>query len=193
MARKISTIKRIRVLGDFMMFGIFVCLLIIFLTAYFNGLNSDNYTTEVDINSKNEAHVEFIILIIILLPIFFLTTLWSFLDWKSTWKAREQIRFQDYYYEVEAPPRRDVETILMKCSACKEVFGVTAVEDEMNIECPNCNKKGSIKVPPSYRRRSRDTPSWGREDEIDFPGHHEDDYSRGKSPKVRIIKDIRDR
>ena len=188
MPSKITTIKRLRVLGDFMMFGIYICLLIIFLHAYINGVYNGNYTTMVDINSKNEAHVEFFVLIVILLPIFILTIIWSFLDWKATWRARDQIRFSQYYFEPERnrPPERELDTILMRCSACNEVFGLTSVEDNMHIECPHCGKSGNVKIPPSYRRPPPGPPRGYTSD------YDRDDDDRSGSPQVRIIKDIRD-
>jgi DNA-directed RNA polymerase subunit RPC12/RpoP len=195
MPSKITTIKRIRVLGDFMMFGIFICLMIIFLNAYLNGLSNDNFTTLVDINSKNEAHVEFIILIVVLLPIFFMTTLWSFLDWKATWRARDAIRFQQYFMETESPRRKEIDTILMKCSACQGVFGVTAADNEMNIECPHCGKVGYMKLPSTHKTKKR--PGRGGADSDDIGDDRtytlDDDDDSGSSPRVRIIKDIKDR
>jgi phage FluMu protein Com len=192
MPSKITTIKRIRVLGDFMMFGIFVCLLIIFLHAYINGMLNGNYTTIVDINSQNEAHVEFILLLVILMPVFIMTTIWSFLDWKATWKARDNVRLSQYYFEPESITPRNVETILMRCSACHEMFGVTAVEDNMKIECPHCRKVGRIKLPSKKSGKSAvDTKMHGRIKYDDAGRRHSDDDT-GKGPKVRIIKDIRD-
>lgn len=194
MPGKITTVKRIRVLGDFMMFGIFICLVIIFLHAYLNGVFNGNYTTMVDINSKNEAHVEFFLLIVILLPLFIMTTIWSFLDWKATWRARDQIRFQQYYLEPEMDrqPKKELDTILMKCSACHEVFGLTSVENDMHIECPHCNKVGFVKVPQSYERRPAGRPP-KRETARDRPRMQDDFDSESRGgPQVRIIKDIRD-
>lgn len=191
MTSKISTVKRLRVVGDILMFSMFICLLYVFLHAYVNGLNDDDFTTTVDINSKNEAHVEFFILIVVLLPIFFLTTIWSFIDWKATWRARDNIRFEQYFVEPERPRRHELETVLMKCSACNGTFGVTSVENEMTIECPHCNKVGLMKVPSSDRRRpSRNRNS--REIYFDIDRSYTDDDESDGAPKVRIIKDIRD-
>lgn len=190
MPNKITTIKRIRVLGDFMMFGIFICLLIIFLNAYLNGVFNGTYQTMVDINSKNEAHIEMFILIVVLFPIFIMTTLWSFLDWKATWKARDNIRFQQYFFETDNSRTAISETLLMRCSACNEMFGVTGVENEMTIECPHCNKTGMVKLPPASKRG-------------DFGKPRAPEYRPGPAPdsgegtgdsselQVRIIKSIR--
>ena len=185
MPSKITTIKRVRVMGDFMMFGIFICLLIIFLHAYINGWQNGNYQTIVDINSRNEAHVELIILLFILGPLFRLTTLWSFLDWKSTWRARDHIRFEQYYFESEPqkPKKKPEETILMRCSGCGEMFGVTNVSEEMRIECPHCKKSGVVKIPAGRGKPPRTIPvSEGIVDDQD------DDQA--DSPRVRIIKNI---
>ena len=167
------------------MFGIFICLLIIFLHAYYSGVTGGAYQTLVDINSKNEAHIELALLLGILTPIFILTVLWSFLDWKSTWKARDHIRFEQYYFEPERTPKKRNDTILMRCSGCQEMFGITGVEHEMRIECPSCHKSGTVKLPPSRREASEP----GRELLDD---HIEPDGDTSDSPRVRIIKTIRD-
>ena len=193
MPSKITTIKRIRVLGDFMMFGIFVCLMIIFLHAWLNGILNGDYTTLVDINSRSEAHVEFFILLVVLLPVFIMTVVWSFLDWKATWRARDQIRFNQYFFEPDEPAPRTMETILMRCSGCHEVFGVTAVENQMNIECPHCGRAGLVKLPDSFLKKSPTPagPTGARAAPRDYTARGDFDSTEG--PQVRIIKDIRDR
>jgi DNA-directed RNA polymerase subunit RPC12/RpoP len=175
------------------MFGIFVCLMIIFLHAWLNGILNGEFTTMVDINSRNEAHVEFFILIVVLLPIFIMTVVWSFLDWKATWRARDQIRFNQYFFEPDEPAPRTMETILMRCSGCHEVFGVTAVENQMNIECPHCGRSGMVKLPDSFLKKSPQyaAGSPGSAPARDYsPG---EDFDSSDGPQVRIIKDIRDR
>jgi len=168
-------------------------MLIIFLHAWLNGIFNGDFTTIVDINSRNEAHLEFFILLIVLMPIFIMTIVWSFLDWKATWKARDQIRFQQYYFEPDEPSPRTMETILMKCSGCTEVFGVTAVEDQMNIECPHCGRSGMVKLPESFLKsrtvdRGAVAPGGGT-----VTSRRRADYDTSDGPQVRIIKDIRDR
>ncbi len=87
MAGKIDTMKRLRVFGDFLMLGSFLMLLWLFVSAYL----SNSFSTTVHINNYGEAHVEMILMLFFLLPLFLLTTALSFLDWRQTWKAKGRI------------------------------------------------------------------------------------------------------
>ena len=70
----------------------------------------------------------------------------------------------------------------LRCSGCSEIFGVTALENEMDIECPHCGKGGLVKLPPSKTRHTGSRVSGDK----NFEGDGTD------GPQVRIIKDIRD-
>jgi DNA-directed RNA polymerase subunit RPC12/RpoP len=119
-----------------------------------------------------------------------MTTIWSFLDWKATWRARDSIRFSQYFFEPEIPQKK-LETILMKCSACAGVFGVTAIENEMKIECPHCGKSGLVKMPKRPSGGSPDRLDDARRDRPDRPDRQSTRRGREEEPYVRIIKDIR--
>ncbi|MEE9150773.1 MAG: hypothetical protein V3U20_02950 [Thermoplasmata archaeon] len=92
MVGKIDTIKRLRLFGDFLMLGSFLLLLWLFLSAYL----SSEFNTTVHVNNYGEAHIEMIVLVFFLLPLFLFTTALSFIDWRQTWKARQKILSQKY-------------------------------------------------------------------------------------------------
>lgn len=163
MAGKIDTMKRLRLFGDFLMLGSFLMLLWLFATAYLS-----NFTTTVYINNYGEAHVEMIIMVFFLLPLFLITTALSFLDWKQTWRARGRIA-QETHITVEEPGayRVFVEENLV-CSHCRNEFTVKGPDSGGMITCPRCGAQGW------YTPRDTRQVSW-------------DD----RGPKVKIIKNIR--
>ncbi len=161
MQGKIDKMKRLRVIGDFLMLGAFFMLISLFLSAYL----SNNFRTTVHINNYGEAHIEMIILVFFLLPISLITVTLSFMDWKQTWKAKEKI-MSDRYLLMETPimeaPIHDhvpvSETLV--CPRCKARFGARMNYTDGRIMCPACGLSGV------YSARTKD-------------------------PRVKIIKDIR--
>ncbi len=163
MVRKIDTLKRLRLFGDFLMLGIFLMLLWVFLTAYLD----NEYATTVHINTYGEAHIEMIILIFILLPLFLITTALSFIDWRQTWKAKERILSQRYLLmdaSMQRPSMSEVEVI---CPRCEDMFFVSVPYSGGSITCPTCGLMG-----------------WYSPSEAEDPG-------MGEKPNVRVIKNIR--
>lgn len=163
MVRKIDTIKRLRLMGDFLMLGAFLMLLWLFLTAYL----SNNFSTTVNINEYGEAHVEMIVLVFFLLPLFLFTTALSFLDWRQTWNARKKIMYQKYLL-VDGPiPYQDFPKDILICPRCYDRFEAGINYSGGKITCPNCGLKGSYKL-----------------NHVDIQGNND-------KPTVKIIKDIR--
>ena len=139
MVKKIDTIKRLRLFGDFLMLGTFLLLLWLFLSAYL----SNDFSTKVHINNYGEAHVEMIILVFFLLPLFLFTTALSFLDWRQTWKARSKIMAQKYLLQeapryYQRPPDDD-----LICPRCNEIFYARHNFVNGNIICPSCGLRGT--------------------------------------------------
>ena len=164
MAGKIDTMKRLRVFGDFLMLGSFLMLLWLFVTAYL----SNSFSTTVHINNYGEAHVEMIIMVFFLLPLFLLTTALSFLDWKQTWKAKGRIA-QEINVRVEEPgPYSGFVEEDLVCPRCLAEFTIKGPGSGGMITCPNCGMQGHYS-PMNTRQASWD--------------HH--------SPKVRILKNIK--
>ncbi len=164
MAGKIDTMKRLRVFGDFLMLGSFLMLLWFFISAYF----SNNFSTTVHINNYGEAHVEMIIMIFFLLPLFLLTTALSFLDWRQTWKAKGKIA-QEVNMEIEEPGPYTVfvEEDLV-CPKCLSEFTIKGPKSGGMISCPMCGMQGHYS-PVNTRQASWDN----------------------HGPKVKILKDIK--
>lgn len=163
MVRKIDTIKRIRLFGDILMLGAFLMLLWLFITAYL----SNNFSTTVHINDYGEAHVEMIILVFFLLPLFLFTTALSFLDWRQTWKAKKMILSQKYLsMNAQISPQDFPEDILI-CPRCYERFEARSNYFNGSVICPSCGLRGSYEP-----------------NEVDLLG-------KNNKPTVRIIKDIR--
>lgn len=172
MQGKITTIKRIRLFGDALMFGMFICLFYILLTAYYNGVHKGEFSTIVNINSQGEAHVELILLSLIMLPVFILTLVLSFLDWKNTWNAKERItREYNYFEDEELEP--DHKSINIQCPRCKELFVIETDKPMSRTQCPYCGTIGNINL-DKLRRESSPQPQ-----------------SRFETPKIRIIKNIK--
>ena len=162
MVKKIDTIKRLRLFGDFLMLGSFLLLLWLFISAYLN----NNFSTTVQINQYGEAHVEMILLVFFLLPLFILTTSLSFLDWRQTWKARSMVASQQYI--LSEPPgtyNNTQEEII--CPRCRNHFLVRVSNYGGIVTCPSCGLEGKH-VP----------------EDADPQGKN------GGRPEVRIIKDI---
>lgn len=139
MVRKIDTIKRLRLFGDFLMLGTFLLLLWLFFSAYL----SNDFSTTVHINNYGEAHIEMIILIFFLLPLFLFTTALSFIDWRQTWKARRNILSQKYLLTEAPSPYEDHCDETLICPRCDELFEVKNTNFYGTIICPTCGLKGT--------------------------------------------------
>jgi hypothetical protein len=164
MVKKIDTIKRLRLFGDFLMLGTFLLLLWLFITAY---LNKD-FSTTVQINRYGEAQVEMIILVFFLLPLFILTTSLSFLDWRQTWKAKHMVATNQNVLD-HIPRSYSIRLEELICPRCRNHFLVSISDFGGVVTCPSCGLEGNH-IP--------DTPETG-------------DNQKGSKPEVRIIKDIK--
>jgi hypothetical protein len=164
MVKKIDTIKRLRLFGDFLMLGSFLLLLWLFVTAY---LNRD-FSTTVQINRYGEAHVEMIILVFFLLPLFILTTSLSFLDWRQTWKAKQMVAANRNFID-HSPQSYNVRLEELICPRCGNHFLVKISDFGGVVTCPSCGLEGDH-VPDRAP-----SPQQGN----------------GNGPEVRIIKNIR--
>ena len=163
MVRKIDTIKRIRLFGDILMLGAFLMLLWLFISAYL----SNNFSTTVNINDYGEAHVEMIILVFFLFPLFLFTTALSFLDWRQTWKAKKMILSQKYLLMNALVPNQDLLEDILVCPRCYDRFEAIGNYSNGSVTCPTCGLRGSYKPL-----------------DVDLP-------RKNNKPTVRIIKDIR--
>ena len=164
MVRKIATVKRLRLVGDFLMLGAFLMLLWLFITAYL----SNNFSTTVHINNYGEAHVEMIILVFFLLPLFLFTTALSFLDWRQTWKAKKMILSQKYL-SMNAPiSHQDFPEDILVCPRCNDRFEARSNYSNGSVTCPTCGLIGSY-----------------------VPNRADHEPERNNELTVRIIKDIR--
>ncbi|UCG69893.1 MAG: hypothetical protein JSV09_02400 [Thermoplasmata archaeon] len=163
MVRKIDTLKRLRLFGDFLMLGTFLLLLWLFISAYLSG-----FSTTVHINNYGEAHVEMIILVFFLLPLFLVTTALSFLDWRQTWKAKGKILNDIPIRTYEPNPYENFVEESLICPECGSQFIVKGPNAEGMISCPMCGVRGWYS--PIYAEKS----------------HDED-----RGPEVKIIKNIR--
>ncbi len=164
MVRKIDTIKRLRFFGDILMLGTFLMLIMVFLSAYLN----DDFSTRVNINNYGEAHIEMVLLVFFLLPLFLITAALSFLDWRQTWKAKERILEQRYLL-TDAPNLSNalLEARLV-CPGCGVRFSVDNPYYNAVVECPACGLFGRY-----------------------TPGPEERESLKDNGPTVRVIKDIR--
>lgn len=164
MVKKIDTIKRLRLFGDFLMLGSFLLLLWLFITAYLN----NDFSTNVQINKYGEAHVEMIILVFFLLPLFILTTALSFMDWRQTWKAKNMVASNQYIME-SMPRSYNIRLEELICPRCRNHFLVRISDFGGVVTCPSCGLEGDH-VPDKNQNKA--TPS-------------------GNKPEVRVIKNIR--
>ena len=164
MVKKIDTIKRLRLFGDFLMLGTFLLLLWLFITAY---LNSE-FSTSVQINKYGEAHVEMIILVFFLLPLFILTTSLSFLDWRQTWKAKNMVASNQNIMDG-IPRSYNIRLEELICPKCRNHFLVRISDFGGVVKCPSCGLEGDH-IPDKLVN---------------------DDTPTGNKPEVRIIKNIR--
>lgn len=162
MTGKIDRLKRLRLLGDFLMMGTFLLLLWIFISAYMSG----SFRTNVNINNYGEAHVEMIVLVFFLLPLFGITVALSFLDWRQTWKAKKKILEQKLV--LAAPSRSYPQTLegTLRCPGCGMNFYASNLYNGAITTCPSCGMVG------------RYIPS------------QKDFESADEGPTVRVIKDI---
>jgi uncharacterized paraquat-inducible protein A len=162
MVKKIDTIKRLRLFGDFLMLGSFLLLLWLFISAYLNG----DFSTTVHINQYGEAHVEMILLVFFLLPLFILTTSLSFLDWRQTWKARSMVASQQYILSDVPRTYNNVHEEII-CPRCHNHFMVRTSKYGGIVTCPSCGLEGKH-----------------------VPEDADSDGGNDGKPAVRIIKDI---
>lgn len=150
MVKKIDTLKRLRLLGDFLMLGTFLMLLWLFVSAYL----SNDFSARININHYGEAHVEMILLLFFLLPISIITVALSFMDWRQTWKARQKIITQKYL-TMDAPssyPPPPEKTLV--CPRCQARFEASLAYSNGMITCPGCGLTGTYdqsKVQPTVR------------------------------------------
>jgi uncharacterized paraquat-inducible protein A len=145
------------------MLGSFLLLLWLFISAYLN----NDFSTTVHINQYGEAHVEMILLVFFLLPLFILTTSLSFLDWRQTWKAKTMVASQRYILSESPSPINNIHEEII-CPRCRNHFMVRVSSYGGMVTCPSCGLEG------------KHVPEKGRSEGID------DD-----KPAVRVIKDIR--
>lgn len=164
MVRKIDTIKRLRLFGDFLMLGSFLLLLWLFLSAYL----SSEFNTTVHINNYGEAHIEMIVLVFFLLPLFLFTTALSFIDWRQTWKARQKILSQKYLLMDAPSPYQEFPEEGLICPRCNAMFEVNRTFAKGTITCPTCGLRGTY-----------------------MPDDLDSLNGKNDKPTVRIIKDIR--
>jgi hypothetical protein len=135
MSKTICTVKMIRFFGDSLMLGIFLLMVWLFISAYTN----ENFICTVYINKFGEAHVEMILLVFILFPLFFITAAFSFLDWHRTINSRREIDFTDdilsYYTEPYYPGERVI------CPSCYGIFFINS-SNCSKVCCPICGTIG---------------------------------------------------
>jgi hypothetical protein len=163
MRGKIDKLKRLRVVGDFLMLGTFFMLVGVFLSAYL----SNDYRSTINVNYIGEAHIEMIVLLFILMPISLATVILSFIDWKQTWKARGMIMSQKQIL-LDESRFYQIQSGVILCPRCKMIFGIGEPNYKGLITCISCGLKGTI---PSNTQDSVDDDKQG--------------------PNVRIIKDIK--
>jgi DNA-directed RNA polymerase subunit RPC12/RpoP len=143
MLGKIDKMKRLRVIGDFLMLGAFFMLISLFLSAYL----SNNFRTTIHINNYGEAHIEMIILVFFLLPLSLITVTLSFMDWKQTWKAKGKIMSErNLLMEnpiLEAPIYDNVPVSgTLVCPRCKARFEARVNYMDGKVMCPSCGLSG---------------------------------------------------
>jgi hypothetical protein len=143
MSKTICTVKMIRFFGDSLMLGIFLLMVWLFVSAYFN----ENFTCTVNINKFGEAQVELILLIFILFPLFLITAVFSFLDWHRTINSRVEIDFTDDFLSYYTEPYYPGEDVI--CPAC---YGVFFVRDPncSRVCCPICGTVGKYQSKDDY-------------------------------------------
>ncbi len=163
MVRKIDTIKRLRFFGDILMLGTFLMLTWVFISAYLN----KNYSTKVNINNYGEAHIEMVVLVFFLLPLFLITAALSFIDWRQTWKAKETIRNPRYLLAAPTLSNAIAETSLT-CPQCSARFIVENLNVNGTVQCPACGVMGQV-----------------------APSRKDYKFKEDSGPNVRIIKNIR--
>jgi len=129
---------------------------------------SNDFKTSIHVNNYDEAHIEMIVLVFFLLPLFLFTTALSFLDWKQTWKARDKIRSQSYLIMNAPLHYQDFPEDKLICPRCKDIFEVNRIYSDGLITCPRCGLTGSYH------------PA-----EVDFTPQ------KNNTPNVKIIKNIR--
>ncbi|UCE39186.1 MAG: hypothetical protein JSW00_08205 [Thermoplasmata archaeon] len=139
MAGKIDKMKRLRLVGDFLMLGSFLMLIWLFLSAYL----SNDYRTTVNINNYGEAHVEMIVLVFFLLPLFMLTVALSFMDWRQTWKAKGKIMSHKYLLIDTPTTYQFLQEKVAVCPRCQFIFDSNLTCSNGLITCPNCGLTGT--------------------------------------------------
>lgn len=135
MQKTICIIKMIRFFGDALMLGIFLLMVWLFVSAYLN----ENFTCIVNINRYGEAHVEMILLVFILFPLFLITSTFSYLDLHRTISTRREPEFKEglsYHLNEEYFPGEHV-----KCPSCFGVF-YARIPYYSRIYCPVCGAVG---------------------------------------------------
>jgi hypothetical protein len=124
------------------MLGIFILFILIFLSAYFN----PEFKTMIHINNYGEAHIELIVLIFLLLPLFLFTTALSFIDWKQTWKFKEKMYFQGFEEPPMKTPHRYARREKIECPRCSHRFEAVPSPEGI-ISCPRCGLVGKYEMP----------------------------------------------
>jgi hypothetical protein len=136
----------------------------LFITAYLN----NEFSTTVQINKYGEAHVEMIILVFFLLPLFLLTTSLSFLDWRQTWKAKNMVASNINIMDG-VPRSYNIRLEELICPKCRNHFLVRISDFGGVVTCPSCGLEGDH-IPEKPQSKSNDIEN---------------------KPEVRIIKNIR--
>jgi hypothetical protein len=136
---KIDKLKRLRVVGDFLMLGTFFMLVGVFLSAYL----SNDYRSTINVNYFGEAHIEMIVLLFILMPVSLATVVLSFLDWKQTWKAKGRIMSQNRIL-LDESRFYQIQLGVIVCPRCKIIFGIGEPEFKGVVTCISCGLKGTI-------------------------------------------------
>jgi hypothetical protein len=163
MQGKIDKLKRLRVVGDFLMLGTFFMLVGVFLSAYL----SNDYRSTINVNYYGEAQIEMIVLLFILMPLSLATVILSFYDWKRTWKAKGMIMSQKQIL-LDESRFYQIQSDVIVCPRCKMIFGIREPNYKGVITCISCGLKGTILS--------------STQDSVD---------DNEQIPNVRIIKNIR--
>jgi hypothetical protein len=108
---------------------------------------NENFTCTVNINKYGEAQVEMILLVVILLPLFLITSAFSFLDWHRTISSRKEADFTDDFLSYYTEPYYPGERVI--CPLCYGVFFIKD-SDTDRICCPICGTVGKYQSRHDY-------------------------------------------
>ena len=120
------------------MFGTFLTLICVFLAAY---LSSD-YMAVISINEYGEAHMEMALLVFFLMPLFLVTVMLSFLDWRREIKHGEGVSSNGILLRDLQGPDLGLPMEFVKCPKCRVRFLVSSPHLRRVISCPECGLTG---------------------------------------------------